>query len=74
MVNFTLELDENSPYYIQIYQTIATRINQGAIQSLEKLPSKRKLAAHLNVSTNTIVNAYNLLLDEGYIFSKEKKG
>lgn len=74
MVNFTLELDENSPYYIQIYQTIATRINQGAIQSLEKLPSKRKLATHLNVSTNTIVNAYNLLLDEGYIFSKEKKG
>lgn len=74
MVNFTLELDRDTPYYLQIYKTIADRINQGAIQSLEKLPSKRKLAKHLNVSTNTVLNAYNLLLDEGYIFSQEKKG
>lgn len=39
----------------------------------DKLPSKRALANHLGISLNTVINAYLLLLSEGYIYSIEKK-
>ena len=60
--------------YIEIYEQIAEMINTNHLKPNEKLPSKRDLALSLNVSLNTIINAYNLLLDEGYIYSLEKKG
>ena len=40
----------------------------------EKLPSKRALAAHLEVSKITVETAYNQLLAEGYISAREKVG
>lgn len=40
----------------------------------EKLPSKRSLAQINNISENTVMNAYEQLLIEGYIFSIERKG
>ena len=60
--------------YIEIYEQIADMINSNHLKPNEKLPSKRDLALSLNVSLNTIINAYNLLLDEGYIYTLEKKG
>ena len=40
----------------------------------EKLPSKRALAEHLEVSKITVETAYSQLLSEGYICSREKVG
>lgn len=60
--------------YIELYEELTKLINDGTLKPLEKLPSKRNLAIDLNVSLNTVINAYNLLLDEGYIYSLEKKG
>lgn len=60
--------------YIEIYEQIADMINSNHLMPNQKLPSKRDLALSLNVSLNTIINAYNLLLDEGYIYTLEKKG
>ncbi|MEI3599664.1 MULTISPECIES: MocR-like pyridoxine biosynthesis transcription factor PdxR, partial [unclassified Oceanobacillus] len=40
----------------------------------EKLPSKRKLAQELGVSNNSVTNAYEQLLAEGYIYTVERKG
>ncbi|MBO5976294.1 MAG: PLP-dependent aminotransferase family protein, partial [Oscillospiraceae bacterium] len=40
----------------------------------EKLPSKRALAKHLNISVITVEGAYNQLLAEGYIYSQPKSG
>lgn len=67
-------LSNEKPKYIQIYEQVAEMINTGHLKNNEKLPSKRDFALSLNVSLNTIINAYNLLLDEGYIYTKEKKG
>ncbi len=67
-------LDNGKPKYLQIYEQIAQMINEGILKGDEKLPSKRILSLNLNVSINTILNAYNLLLDEGFIYTKEKKG
>lgn len=71
----TIFLEKTSiPYYTQIYESIKKDIISGKIKSGEKLPSKRNLAIHLNVSQTTILNAYHQLQEEGYIYSKEKSG
>jgi Transcriptional regulators containing a DNA-binding HTH domain and an aminotransferase domain (MocR family) and their eukaryotic orthologs len=62
------------PIYEQLYIHIRKEIEIGNIKGGEKLPSKRKLATHLNVSQNTIENAYAQLIAEGYIETVEKKG
>lgn len=60
--------------YFNIYQKITSDIRSKWLPADTKLQSVRKAAAFYNVSCNTIQNAYNQLLDEGYIYSKEKKG
>ena len=60
--------------YILIYEEIKNKINDGTYKSYQKLKSKRQLSQDYGVSINTIMNSLNLLLDEGYIYSIEKKG
>lgn len=71
---FTYEFKKNKPKYQELASYIANEIKNKQIKTNEALPSKRILASHLGVSINTIINAYNILLDEGYIFSVPKKG
>lgn len=40
----------------------------------EKLPSKRSLSTHLGVSVVTVMSAYELLVSEGYLYTKPKSG
>ena len=54
--------------YLELYEALVDKINTGVLASGAKLPSKRDLAIDLNISQNTVINAYNLLLDEGYIY------
>ncbi|MBE6702724.1 MAG: PLP-dependent aminotransferase family protein [Ruminococcaceae bacterium] len=49
-------------------------ILSGAIAPGEKLPSKRRLAEHHGISINTVQNAYEQLIAEGYIESRERSG
>ncbi|MDF2484752.1 MAG: transcriptional regulator, GntR family with aminotransferase domain [Herbinix sp.] len=62
------------PIYQQLYSYIKDEIKEGRIPNNSKLPSKRKLSSHLNVSQNTIQAAYDQLIEEGYIQSQEKRG
>ncbi|MCR5495292.1 MAG: PLP-dependent aminotransferase family protein [Treponema sp.] len=57
-----------------LYSTIKSQILNGILKADEKLPSKRSLAEHLGISVITVQNAYAQLIDEGYIYSIEKKG
>ena len=60
--------------YEHLYKEIKNDILIGNLKAHEKLPSKRALAAHLNVSVVTVENSYSQLLAEGYIYSKPKSG
>lgn len=73
---FTIQFDARSkkPKYEQLYQYIKKRIALGDTVEGERLPSKRKLAMHLNISLNTVENAYAQLLAEGFVESSEKRG
>jgi GntR family transcriptional regulator/MocR family aminotransferase len=58
----------------QIQQMIAQGILSGRFQQGEKLPSTRKLAAHLGVSRITVTIAYTELLANDYLISRGRSG
>ncbi|MEX5913695.1 MULTISPECIES: PLP-dependent aminotransferase family protein [Staphylococcus] len=60
--------------YINLYENLKQQIIEGQYKSEDKFPSKRALGQHLSVSNTTIEHAYQLLLDEGYIYSKPRSG
>lgn len=74
MITCDLSLNESWPLYVRIYSSIKSDIESGRIAPNEKLPSKRALAEHLNVSVITIQNAYSQLIAEGYIRAEERRG
>ena len=73
MITASLDYNAKCPLYEQLYRQIRQKIETGQLASGDKLPSKRKMADHLNVSLRTIENAYAQLSVEGYIESIEKK-
>ena len=74
MLTYNLKKSPSQPLYEALYRAIVADIRSGALAPGEKLPSKRALAQHLNVSKITVENAYEQLLSEGYIRSREKVG
>lgn len=73
MINLNIE-NKKGYIYKQIYDVIKKYILNGKLIAGEKLPSKRELAEQEGVSLNTISNAYDQLVAEGYIYSKERQG
>ena len=69
MLTYTLEKQKKESLYEQLYRFIREDILSGRLHSGERLPSKRTLAQHLEVSTITVKNAYEQLQAEGYILS-----
>lgn len=74
MLTITLNPDSAQPLYEQIYLKIRADIISGELEIGARLPSKRQLAQHLQLSVNTVENAYAQLLAEGYLESAEKRG
>jgi GntR family transcriptional regulator/MocR family aminotransferase len=62
------------PTHRRVYETIRRAITEQVLPSGSKLPSTRELAADLNVSRNTILAAFDQLLDEGYVAAKTGSG
>ena len=74
MRTYTLKKQPGLPLYESLYRAIREDILTGALQPGEKLPSKRALASNLEVGKTTVEGAYNQLLEEGYISSRERSG
>ncbi|NLY04491.1 MAG: PLP-dependent aminotransferase family protein [Campylobacter sp.] len=69
----TYELgNSNLTLYEELFEYLKNDILNGTLKG--KLPSKRSLASHLNISITTVQNAYSELLEQGFIYSIEKKG
>lgn len=60
--------------YELVYNQIVAAINRGEYGYHERIPSIRETAQTFNLSKTTVENAYNQLLVEGYIISREKSG
>ncbi|MCH9011415.1 MAG: GntR family transcriptional regulator, partial [Chloroflexi bacterium] len=71
-----LDLDQNAgvPLYRQLYEGLRRAILVGELSPGVKLPSTRALAADLSIGRNTVVNAYEQLLAEGYLEGRTGSG
>ena len=74
MLTYDLTQKDKLTIYEYLYQCIKRDILDGVLRPHEKLPSKRELAKHHQISLKTVENTYEQLLTEGYIYSEEKRG
>ncbi len=63
----TVDPDSAVPLYRQIYQGLRDAIIAGRLTAETKLPSTRDLATIWGVSRNTLRNAFDQLIAEGYL-------
>ncbi|MGE5604381.1 MAG: PLP-dependent aminotransferase family protein, partial [Bacteroidota bacterium] len=69
MLGLTVIKNEETTLSRQIYDQLRSRIMSGVLKPGEKLASTRDQALNLNVSRNVVLEAYDLLLAEGYVVS-----
>ena len=76
MVHLTTALDAASdvPLYEQLYRSLAAEMRTGAVPAGTRMPGKRRLAAELSVSVNTVDAAYQMLAAEGSLEARERSG
>ncbi len=74
MLTYELQKAPGLPLYESLYRCIREDILSGKLAPNEKLPSKRALATHLEISKVTVEGAYAQLVAEGYLRSEEKVG
>jgi GntR family transcriptional regulator/MocR family aminotransferase len=72
----TLPLDAagETPLFRQLYDGLRRGILEGRLAAGLRLPATRSLAVELSVSRNTVLNAYEQLLAEGYLEGKRGSG
>jgi GntR family transcriptional regulator len=66
--------DNPTPLYLQIANSIRTRIQEGEIADDEALPSERELTSLTGASRVTIRKAIDKLISEGLLYRKQGSG
>jgi GntR family transcriptional regulator / MocR family aminotransferase len=69
-----LSADSHMSLQAQIRQMLVSAILDGHLGANSAVPSSRELAERLRVARNTVVLAYQQLVDEGYLLSRERSG
>ena len=69
-----IDLQSRTPIYEQLVKGIVRLKTLGALRPEEKLPSVRQLATTLGINPNTVQKAYQLLEQDGVIYSVGGKG
>ena len=65
---------QSSPIYLQLYERLKSDIISGVYKTGERFPSKRVIGDRYAVSLVTVEHALQLLMDEGYIVSRQRSG
>ncbi|MFN1219178.1 PLP-dependent aminotransferase family protein [Chryseobacterium kwangjuense] len=71
-----LEIDKmlEKAVYLQIADTFISDIRSGRLKAGDALPGSRNLALMLKINRNTVVEAYQVLINEEWVISRERKG
>ncbi len=69
-----LRRGEYASLQTQIREALVSAILDRNLDQSEPIPSTRKMAKSLGVSRNTVVLAYQGLLDDGYLMARERSG
>ncbi len=70
----TLDVTGRQPLYIQLYDRLQTRIQNGTYEPGSALPSIKQLAAEYDISIITVESALKKLIDAGICYRRPKKG
>ncbi len=71
---FQLPDEKHGTLQTRIQTMLVNAILEGHLVPGSSLPSSRKLARQLKVARNTVIHAYQHLVDEGFLISKERSG
>ena len=71
---FKLSADSDVNLQGQLREQLVAAILDGHISVDNALPSSRELAKQLGVARNTVVLAYQRLVDEGFLIPRERRG
>ena len=70
----SLDYRDPRPIYEQIVERITELAITGVLPPHEKLPSVRQLAMELSINPNTIQRSYQILEQNGVIYSQKGRG
>ncbi|MGN1138376.1 MAG: GntR family transcriptional regulator, partial [Ruminococcus sp.] len=73
-MKYVIDKSQNIPAYLQLYKQVRDDIVKEIYPYNSKLPSKRTIAEEVGLSTVTVEHSYGLLIEEGYIESRERSG
>lgn len=73
-MQYNINRTNGEPIYLQLYRLLCRDIVTGTYPYGSKLPSKRLLAAELDISIVTVEHALTILCDEGYVGARERSG
>ena len=71
---FAINYQSREPIYEQLYNNVVRLIGMGVFSPHEKLPTVRALAQQLGINPNTVSKSYQMLEQNGYIYSAVGKG
>lgn len=71
---FFLDPSASGGLQMQLRQTVASSILSGRLRVGDRMPSSRKLAQHLRISRITVTLAYQELVADGYLSSRDRSG
>jgi GntR family transcriptional regulator / MocR family aminotransferase len=69
-----IKRNDHASLQTQIREALVSAILDGQLAREEPIPSTRRMAKSLGVSRNTVVLAYQGLLDDGYLQARERSG
>ncbi|REC45440.1 MocR-like pyridoxine biosynthesis transcription factor PdxR [Chryseobacterium pennipullorum] len=73
-IEFEIDKKLAKAVYLQIADTLIADIRSGRLQPGDALPGSRNLATMLKINRNTVVEAYQVLINEEWVTSKERTG
>lgn len=68
-----IDRDRRQPLQLQIYEQLRNLILSGILRPGQELPGSRTVSVNLGVSRNTVLMAFDRLLNEGYLESQKAK-
>lgn len=74
MIFSSLKLSSSEAIYTQLEKHVIHAIENGELKKNNKLPSTREVSSFLGVSRNSVIAAYEILEDKGYIKTEKGKG
>lgn len=73
MLPIRIERKSQQPLQLQIYEQLRNLILSGVLRPGQELPGSRSVSLELGVSRNTVLMAFDRLLNEGYLESEKAR-